>query len=146
MATRWRIGPAIIYLILAFAIVAAGLVLRLAPLGLPAGVVKWAGSVLWAVMVYLLLAAMLPRLGSSRIALIAGLVAALVELSRLYHAPGLDAFRHSLAGALLLGRVFSPWHFVVYWAAIVCAALVDAVFLRRRAVNPNPFCLTGKIR
>jgi len=53
-----------------------------------------------------------------------------VELSRLYHSPGLDAFRLTLAGKLLLGRVFSGWHFFVYWAAIAVAALADWRFIR----------------
>ena len=48
-------------------------------------------------------------------------VAALVELSRLAHAPALDAFRLTAAGALLLGRVFSPWNLLCYAAGIAAA-------------------------
>lgn len=131
-------GSARVYWLLIVVTIGAGLVLRLAPLGLPFAVTKWGGSVLWAVMVYLLLAVLLPRSSAARVAVIAGLVAAAVELSRLYHTPGLDAFRLSAAGALLLGRVFSLWHFTVYWAAIGCAALGDQRFLRRRVLSRFP--------
>ena len=112
-------------LALAAATIALGLGLRLVPAGLPFWVVKYGGSLLWAVMVYLLLAALLPHWRPARVGLFAGGVAAVVELSRLYHLPELDAFRLTLAGKLLLGRVFSPWHIAIYWAAIALAALID---------------------
>ncbi len=111
----------------------AGLVWRLAPLGLPQFLYKYGGSVLWAAMVYWLFAAMLPRLPVSRLAVSACLFAAVVELSRLYHAPALDAFRVTLAGRLLLGRFFSGWNIVAYWLAIGCAAVVDRVWITRWA-------------
>jgi hypothetical protein len=59
-------------------------------------------------------------------------VAGLVESVRLYHSPGLDAFRLTLAGVLLLGRVFSWWHLVAYWAAIAVVSLLDWTLVRRR--------------
>ena len=64
------------------------------------------------------------------LAAISAAVAGLVELSRLYHSPGLDAFRLTPAGILLLGRVFDPWHFAVYWAAIALTCLADSTILR----------------
>ena len=130
-------GARAIYFALALAVIAIGLALRLIPAGLPVWLVKWGGSVLWAAMVYLLLAASLPRRGPVVIGTIAGVVAAVVELSRLYHSPGLDAFRLTRAGALLLGRVFSWWHFVAYGAAIGLVAAVDAAILRRKRADSS---------
>jgi hypothetical protein len=115
---------------LAAATILAGLMLRLVPMGLPFAVVKWGGSVLWAWMVYWLFAAALPLRRTAIVALVACGFAALVELSRLYHSPGLDWFRLTLAGKLLLGRVFSGWHFLVYWIAIAVVALIDSRFVR----------------
>lgn len=112
--------------------IGAGLALRLVPLGLPVFVVQYGGSVLWAVMVYLLLAAFQPKRKPWVLGLTAAIFAALVELSRLYHSPGLNAFRLTLAGKLLLGRVFSAWHFLDYWVAIACVAVVDWAILRKR--------------
>jgi hypothetical protein len=40
-------------------------------------------------------------------------------------APGIDAFRVTLAGKLLLGRFFSAWDIVAYWVAIAVAAALD---------------------
>jgi len=104
--------------------------LRLVPMGLPFAVVKWGGSVLWAWMVYWLFAAALPLRRTAIVALVACGFAVLVELSRLYHSPELDWFRLTLAGKLLLGRVFSGWHFLVYWIAIAVVALIDSRFVR----------------
>lgn len=122
----------LVYLGLAIATMLAGLILRLIPLGLPYPLVKWGGSVLWAAMVYWLLAALLPYARVTTVILTAGVVAGLVESVRLYHSPGLDAFRLTLAGVLLLGRVFSKWHLVAYWAAIAVVSLLDWILVRRR--------------
>jgi len=108
----------------------AGLMLRLAPLGLPHWLTKWGGSVLWAAMVYWLMALLLPVARVWAPALLAAGIAASIELLRLYHTPGLDAFRLTLAGILLLGRVFSVWHVAAYWAAIGVAAALDRWILR----------------
>ena len=74
-------------------------------LGLPWPVAKYAGSGLWGAMVYGLvrLAAPCARVRAS--AMTAFAVALVVELSRLHHDPGLDAFRITWAGKLLLGSV-----------------------------------------
>lgn len=105
-------------------VIAAGLALRLLELGLPGPVVKWGGSVLWGAMVYGLVGLVLPR-PRGRIVAVAAAVALAVELFRLIHTPALDAFRLTLAGKLLLGRVFSPWNLVAYAAGILAARRVD---------------------
>lgn len=108
------------------AVVAAGLGIRFLPLGLPAPVVKYAGSGLWGAMVYGLLACAWPAARVRRRAALALGIAALVELFRLVHAPWLDAFRLTLAGQLLLGRVFSLRNLAAYVAGIALAAGLDA--------------------
>ena len=122
----------LVYLGLAIATMLAGLVLRLVPLGLAYPLVKWGGSVLWAAMVYWLLAALMPYMRAVTVALATAVVAGLVESLRLYHSPGLDAFRLTLAGVLLLGRVFSRWHLLAYWATIAVVSLLDWLLVRRR--------------
>jgi len=123
--------PALAYLGLAVLAILLGLGLRLLPVGLPYPLVRWGGSVLWAVMVYLLFAAFLPGRSAWTVFGIAGVAATLMELLRLYHSTGLDAFRLTLADALLLGRVFTPLHFVCYWGGVGIAALVDWWLIRR---------------
>ena len=117
--------------VLALVTIVCGLVWRLAPLGLPAVFVKYGGSALWAVMVYWLVAFVLPRKTPRSLGFLAAVVAVGVECLKLYHSPGLDAFRHTLAGKLLLGRVFSLQDIAVYWLAIVAISFVDA-FVKRQ--------------
>ncbi|MBB4260252.1 MULTISPECIES: DUF2809 domain-containing protein [unclassified Bradyrhizobium] len=112
---------------LALLVIACGLSLRWYgfPLGLPAFVVKYGGSLLWATMVFLLVGVLLPRLTRTQIAAIAVIIAMVVEFSRLVHAPWLDAFRLTTAGALLLGRIFSLWNLVAYAAGIAFGVWID---------------------
>lgn len=112
---------------LTFVVIACGLSLRWYgfPLGLPAFIVKYGGSLLWATMVFLLVGGLLPRLSWVQIAAIAAAIALAVEFSRLVHTPWLDAFRLTTAGALLLGRIFSLWNLVAYATGIAFGVLLD---------------------
>jgi hypothetical protein len=98
-------------------------------LGLPAFVVKYGGSMLWATMVFFLVAILAPARSRSSVALIAAAIAIFVELLRLVHAPWLDAFRLTMAGALLLGRIFSLWDLLAYGVGIAFGALLDYLAL-----------------
>ncbi|MGC2776684.1 MAG: DUF2809 domain-containing protein [Bradyrhizobium sp.] len=111
----------------ALMIIALGLALRVygRGLGIPAFAVKYGGSALWATMVYFLVATLLPRLPWRSLGLIALTLAAVVEASRLIHTPWLDGFRITLAGALLLGRIFSLWNVVAYAAGITLGIWID---------------------
>ena len=94
-------------------------------LGLPAFVVKYGGSLLWAAMVFFLVAMAASHRSRLSVALISASIAVGVESFRLIHAPWLDAFRLTLAGALLLGRIFSPWNMLAYGVGIVLAMGLD---------------------
>ncbi|HLP67535.1 MAG TPA: DUF2809 domain-containing protein, partial [Rhizobium sp.] len=61
-----------------------------------------------------------------------------VELIRLYHTPWLDEFRRTLAGALLLGRIFSVYNIIAYLAGIAAAALIDQRLLGQRTHSTSP--------
>ncbi len=104
-----------------------GLLVRMAPLGLPPFLVKYAGSMLWALMIYWIVSALLARWRLPTVALIAAGIAAAVEFLKLYHAPWLDAFRLTLPGILVLGRHFSLWDILAYWIAICLGAYVDGM-------------------
>lgn len=117
--------PLALSALLIVATIAAGLTIRLAPLELPNAVVKYGGSLLWALMIYWIVSSVRPIWPLTRSALVSGAIASCVELFKLYHAPLLDAFRLTLPGKLLLGRVFSLWDLVAYAAAIVAGVLAD---------------------
>jgi hypothetical protein len=112
---------------LCLTIIVCGLILRrFGPgWGLPAFVVKYGGSLLWGTMVFFLVAIAASNLSRRHIALISAALAIGVELFRLVHAPWLDDFRLTTAGALLLGRVFSPWNMLAYGVGIALAAWLD---------------------
>jgi len=112
--------------------VMAGLAVRMAPLGLPAVVVKYGGSMLWAVMIYWVVSAALARWRLPVVAMISGVIATAVEFFKLYHSPGMDAFRLTLPGMILLGRTFSVRDIVAYWVAIGAAACVDGGIRRQQ--------------
>lgn len=117
--------PLKISLSLVVVTITAGIAVRFAPLGLPQFVVKYAGSMLWALMIYWIVSTLVPRWRVVNAALMACMVATGVELFKLYRSPGMDAFRVTLPGMLLLGRYFSVWDIAAYWLAIVVAAFLD---------------------
>ncbi len=123
-------------LVAAVAVIVAGLVLRGFgyEIGLPFNVVKYGGSILWGSMVFLLIAAAMGRRSLVAMATFAIVVAVAVEFSRLYQTPWLDEFRLTLAGRLLLGRVFSLWNILAYAAGI---GLAMAIGIRLRFLDRN---------
>ncbi len=102
-----------------------GFICRFAPIGLPPVIVKYGGSFLWAALVYWCIAFLLPRKRSITIALVAIIVSAGVEFAKLIRSPGLDAFRDTFTGKVLLGRYFSYTDILVYSIAILCALWID---------------------
>lgn len=110
-----------------------GLVVRMGPLGLPWGVAKYGGSALWAVMIYWVIACVVPGWRPIWVGSASSLVAVLVEFGKLYRSPGVDAFRLTLAGKLLLGRYFSGWDILAYLVGIwVVVVGVDRWFVAER--------------
>jgi hypothetical protein len=118
--------------VLALLTIAAGLIVRFAPLGLPRFVTKYGGSMLWALMIYWICSTALATARLPVAAAISGLIATGIECIKLYHAPWLDAFRLTLPGVILLGRYFSLRDIAAYWIAIALGAFVDGKFLRGR--------------
>jgi hypothetical protein len=106
-------------------------------LGLPPIVVKYGGSILWGAMVFLLVAIAAPRLSRPIIALISIVIAVCIEMFRLVHVPWLDEFRLTLAGALLLGRIFSIWDIFAYGIGIGLALGFDRLAARILARMPS---------
>jgi hypothetical protein len=117
----------VVRICLCVAIITGGLALRRYGLGLgwPATIVKYGGSILWGAMVFFLVAILAPRRSRWNVALISAVIAVCVELFRLVHTPWLDDFRLTLAGALLLGRIFSAWDILAYGAGIGFGMLLD---------------------
>lgn len=111
--------------------IASGSALRLTRIGLPWWVVKYGGAVIWGAMVYCLVAFVMAGARRRSVAMIALALALASELFRLHHTPWLDEFRLTLAGQLLLGRIFSMWNVLAYAAGIGIAASIDQVLTKR---------------
>jgi membrane-associated PAP2 superfamily phosphatase len=125
----------LIYLGLAVAAIAIGLLFRTPALHLPWTVGKYGGSILWAEMVYFILRAILPNHRAGIVALIAAVLAALGECTQLISVPWFDALRDTTIGHLIFGRTFAVEDIVAYWIGILAAAVLDAFM--RRPVAPS---------
>ena len=125
---------------LCLVIIVSGLALRGFgfSLGLSAFIVKYGGSLLWAAMVFFLIAMAASHASRLNVALISAAIAVGVELFRLVHVPWLDAFRLTLPGALLLGRIFSAWNMLAYGVGIVLAIGLDRLAVDTPAAHLRP--------
>lgn len=103
-----------VYAVLVLVIIALGLALRARFVQPVVG--KGVGDALWALMVFLGIGWLWPKLPTGRVAVWALLFAWLVEFSQLYHAPWIDAVRHTRCGGLVLGYGF-------LWTDLVCYAV-----------------------
>lgn len=108
------------YLLPAVPVVIAGLASRKYRTDLPSLLGVYAGDVLWALVLYLLVSAVLAGRPIAWRATISLVLASLVEVSQLYHAPWLDAIRHTTLGGLALGFGF-------LWSDLVCYSLGIAI-------------------
>lgn len=90
-----------------------------------------AGDALYAVLMYLLVGLLLPRMRAPRVALLAFVVCAVIELFQLTSLPRAWSAVFPPIG-LVLGSGFDARDLVVYAAATVVAGLVDAGMSRRR--------------
>jgi Protein of unknown function (DUF2809) len=118
-------------LVLAATVVALGLASRRFRGELPALVGEYAGDVLWAAMVFLLISAGWPGASTRRVAAGAAVFALAVELGQLYHAPWIEAVRHTRLGGLVLGFGFLWSDLVCYAVGIALAVALDRWLLRR---------------
>ena len=115
----------VLSLALMFVTAIVGLTIRFVPLGLPPLVVKYGGSMLWALMIYWIVSTLLHSWRTLTVALLTGVLATTVEFFKLYHSPAMDALRLTIPGIVLLGRVFSFWDILAYWVAISFGVLLD---------------------
>lgn len=122
---------------LALAVILVGLGSRSEGLPLPAWVARYAGDTLWAVLVFLLLACLMPRRPTLTLAGAALLIAFGVELLQLYQTPWLDAIRSTLPGRLVLGQGFLFSDLVCYSVGVAAAAACDLLLARRSLTSSS---------
>jgi hypothetical protein len=80
---------------------------------LPGFVATYVGDTLWALVAFLGIGLILPRVSTWRVAALAMSFSAMIEVSQLYHAPWIDSIRHTTLGGLVLGFGF-------LWSDLAC--------------------------
>jgi len=126
MSPKSRLRAA--YVASALATTAIGLVVHFGGTRLPLAARDVVGDALWALTLTWWISALVPQLArSTRAALTFGFCCA-VELSQLYHTPGLDALRRTTLGHLVLGSGFDLRDLAAYSLGIL-----GAVFIERSA-------------
>ncbi|MBD1848484.1 DUF2809 domain-containing protein [Cyanobacteria bacterium FACHB-502] len=93
---------------------------------------QYSGDILWALLVYLLVRWLLPQQSILRSAISAGLFALGIELSQLYHAPWIDAIRHTQLGGLILGFGFLWSDLICYAVGISMGVCLERVLLQKQ--------------
>jgi len=122
----------LVYVGIAIVCIALGLLVRWPAVGLPREVAKYAGSILWAAMVYFLLRAMVLRWAIVMAAGVAAVLVALGEATQLISLPWFDAWRATTLGHLIFGRTFAVEDILAYWIGILLASIGEWSIARRR--------------
>jgi hypothetical protein len=124
--SRWRSAAAVA------ATIGAGLASRAAAPVLPWWLAKNAGDALYATMVLFGVGLLAPRIRARTAVAIALAFSVAIECSQLYHAPRLDALRHTVPGHLVLGQGFHAFDLVCYAIGVAVGAALEPVLVYRR--------------
>jgi hypothetical protein len=128
-----RIRSRALYAAIAVATIGAGLATRRNPDWFPAPIAEYGGDVLWAMMMFWIVAIIWRSWPTIRIATVAIAISIAVELSQLYRAEWIETIRAGRAGALVLGSGFLWSDLVCYGLGVGLAAAFD--YLRTRGAS-----------
>ena len=126
----------ITFFLSAVAVMFVGLASRRYQAVLPEFIGEYAGDTLWALMLFLLVSTLLAGRTVMSRAMISLVLAFLVEISQMYHAPWIDSIRHTTLGGLVLGFGFLWTDLVCYTVGIIIGAVAECGL--RRALNQEP--------
>jgi hypothetical protein len=121
----------VLYLVLAVAVIGAGLLWRSSWLSLPAFLAKYGGGALWALMVFLFCGFLMPRVRTWVVTVAALVISYGVEFGQLYHAPWIDHLRAYPLGALILGSTFAWPDLLAYTIGIFIGASLERALRKR---------------
>lgn len=114
----------IVYIILTIIVMMLGLLSRKVQ-GLPQIISAYSGDILWALMLFLLIAVIFNKKSTMFIISLAIIFSYGVEISQLYHAPWIDSIRATTLGGLVLGFGFLWSDLVCYTLGIGVGAIID---------------------
>lgn len=113
-----------LYLILIIITIILGLLSRKVS-GLPHVISTYSGDVLWAMMVFFIIAFIFNKKSTIFIISWAIIFSYSIEISQLYHAPWIDSIRNTTLGALVLGFGFLWSDLFCYTVGIIIGAITD---------------------
>ena len=116
----------ILYLILTIITIILGLLSRKVQ-GLPQIISSYSGDILWALMVFFLLAFLFNKKSTIFILILSIIFSYGIEISQLYHAPWIDSIRATTLGGLILGFGFLWSDLICYTVGIVIGAIIDKI-------------------
>lgn len=119
----------IVYIILTIIVIILGLLSRKVE-GLPEIISAYSGDILWALMVFLLIAVILNKKSTIFIISLAIIFSYGVEISQLYHATWIDSIRATTLGGLVLGFGFLWSDILCYTIGIIIGAITDLIINR----------------
>ena len=122
----------IYYLLYLLITIAAGLASRHFAPYLPDWVRLYLGDAIWALMVFWGFGLLLVKMRTLFIGLAALVFSYAIEFSQLYHAPWIDAIRHTRLGGLVLGFGFLWSDLLCYAIGIALGVLLEMVFLKQK--------------
>ena len=111
------------YAFLALITIALGLLSRLA--FIPRFIYPYLGDILYALLIYFLIAFLFARKSATTLALFALSFCVSIELSQLYHTPWIDAIRATKLGGLVLGFGFLWSDLLAYTAGVSIGWLLE---------------------
>lgn len=122
-----------IYFFTIIGTIITGLLARAAKQWLPGWINLWLGDLLYAFMMYFIVAMLCAANTPPKIKAIAALVICyLIEFTQLYQAEWVNTIRATLPGRLVLGSGFLSTDLVAYTAGIVAAFCVDMLCINPR--------------
>lgn len=92
---------------------------------LPEIISSYSGDILWALMVFLIIAFIFNKKSTIFIISWAIIFSYSIEISQLYHAPWIDSIRNTTLGALVLGFGFLWSDLFCYTVGIIIGAIID---------------------
>lgn len=106
--------------------------------GLPPLLYKAVPDALWATMVALLFAILLPKQPTQKLALYALLFSVGIEFSQLYQADWINGLRRTTLGALVLGSGFAWLDMLYYLFGIVAFWLLHQKLIPQEGIEASP--------
>ena len=100
--------------------------------GLPKIIELYSGDILWALMVFLIIAFIFNKKSTIFIISWAIILSYSIEISQLYHATWIDAIRNTTLGGLILGFGFLWSDLICYTIGIIIGIIIEKLLNKKR--------------